>query len=105
MDEAENSGRTLTDDQIRVTGKARSGVDVLQSAKPFFEAALKSMQDSKSTKYEPISVPPNVIRDLVLMLAAEIKRADAINARPRTGNNDPGDGDWNPFKRVDFEFD
>ena len=103
MTEEETPTKTLTNDQIRVSENMRSATDILQSAKPFLDQALDTMQKSGAADYQPIEVPPNVLRDLVVMLAAEIKRADAL-ARIRP-SGDAGDGDWNPFNGIDFEFD
>jgi hypothetical protein len=102
MTEEEQHTRTLTNDQIRVSENVRSATDILRSAKPFLDEAVEAMQKSPATDYQPVEVPANVLRDLVVMLAAEIKRADALARRP---NGDPGDGDWNPFNGIDFEFD
>jgi hypothetical protein len=102
MDDAEKGQRSLTNDQIRVTEAVRSASDILRSTKPYMDAALRAMQDTEPTDYRPVEVPPNILRDLVVMLAAEVKRADALVARP---GGDPGDGDWNPFNGIDFEFD
>ncbi len=97
------SPRTLRDEQIRVSQSVNSANDVLQSAQPYMKAALRAIATSESTKHQTIEVPPQLVRDLVVMLAAEVKRADQLAGRRRGG--DPGDGDWNPFNRIDFEFD
>jgi hypothetical protein len=94
--------QTLTDDQIRVSSRVRSANDVLRSAKPYLDAAIKAMRRSTGGSVPPIEVPPQVIRDLALMLISEVKRADQLVAGPR---KDKGDGDWNPFNKIDFEFD
>lgn len=94
--------RTLTDDQIRVSRGMQSANDVLRSAKPYVDAANDAMRRSKGGAVPPIEVPPQIIRDLALMLISEVKRADQLVAGPR---KDKGDGDWNPFNKIDFEFD
>lgn len=99
----ENTPRTLSDDQIRVTESVQSATDVLRSAQPYLETAVKSMQKSglqEGDAVEPVSVPPHILRDLVTMLATHVKIGDGLRAR-----KDRGDGDWNPFKGIDFEFD
>jgi hypothetical protein len=99
---AKKDRRTLTDDQIRVSTNVRSANDVLQSARPYLDAAVKALQGSRGGKAPPIEVPPDVIRDLALMLISEVKRADQLVVGAR---KDKGDGDWNPFNKIDFEFD
>ena len=98
----EKNQRTLTDDQIRVSSSVRSANDVLQSAKPYLDAAIRAMHGAKGGNVPPIEVPPAVMRDLALMLISEVKRADQLVAGSR---KDKGDGDWNPFNKIDFEFD
>lgn len=103
MENAEQGQRSLTNDQIRVTETVKSATDILRSSKPYLDAALKMMQEPGDAGSRPVEVPANVFRDLVVVLAAEMKRADAFARRPTNG--DPGDGDWNPFNGIDFEFD
>lgn len=106
--------RTLTDDQIRVTADMRTANDVLTSAKPHLDAALDAIRANERLgsaagsirDLPPIPVPPTVLRDLVVMLMSEVKRAGAlIGGGGQAVAGDAGDGDWNPFEQVDFEFD
>jgi hypothetical protein len=105
MAEKKKSKRTLTNDQIRVTKKFHSATDVLLSAKPYLDAALKAIPVSGAKSSRPIEVPPEIVRDLVVMLIAEIKRADELFANGAQPRGDRGDSDLNPFNGIDFEFD
>ena len=99
---ADKSGtqNTLTDDQIRVSENVRSVTDILRSSKPYLDAALKALDDPRNTK--PIEIAPNLLRDLVVVLTAEAKRSQVLSGSKK---KDKGDGDWNPFNGIDFEFD
>ena len=92
---------TLTDDQIRVSENVRSAIDILRESKPYLDAAQDAMKDCEPENYSPIKVPPNVFRDLVAILTAEAKRSQVYAG----AQSDSGDGDWNPFNGIDFEFD
>ncbi|MEU2621965.1 hypothetical protein ABZ642_28155 [Streptomyces sp. NPDC007157] len=94
---------TLRDDQIRVSETAISAADVLRSSMPFLEKALRAIE--RGGRDERIEVSPEVFRDLVAILAAEVKRADAYTStethlRPKK----PRDKDWNPFKGIDISW-
>jgi hypothetical protein len=99
--------RTLQDEQIKVSASMSTAVDVLRNSKPYFESAVKSLGNSGSSKV--VEVPSELLRDLVLLAAADIKRSEALlNARTLGEGgavHDRGNSDWNPFNRVDFEFD
>ena len=111
MDE-KKAPRTLRPEQIGVSEKFKSAAEVLRASKPYLESALESMDTAQPGEDSPVEVPAHIVRDLVIMLAAEVKRVDAL-AGGRVGGRpggefvqeDPGDGDWNPFNKVDFEFD
>jgi hypothetical protein len=100
----EKTPKTLSDDQIRVTKSVQSATDVLRSAQPYLEAATKSMRKGdrawqEGDPIDPVPVPPHILRDLVTMVATQVKMNNGLS------RHDKGDGDWNPFKGIDFEFD
>lgn len=104
MDNEPKEQKTLTSDQIRVSQDVRSVSDVLRNAKPYLDNALRAMADRDPSECDPIEVPPALLRDLFALAAADQKRALTL-ARRRSGGGDAGDGDWNPFNGIDFEFD
>jgi hypothetical protein len=97
--------KTIRNDQIRVSNERRSGMDVLKASKPYFEAAVQALTGKGQAAQQSISVPPQVLHDLIALVIAEQKRADALLRGKRPDGTDKGDGDWNPFNGIDFEFD
>ena len=93
--------RTLKDEQIRVSEHVKDAEEVLRGAKPYFDEAAKMLADPGRSDDDLIEVPPKVFRDLVVMANAEMKKAKAWGGAV----HDRGDSDWNPFNRIDFEFD
>ncbi|MFD9427497.1 MULTISPECIES: hypothetical protein [unclassified Streptomyces] len=101
MVHTQSEKRTLRDDQIRVSETAINAADVLRSSKPFLEAALRVTESGRD---EHIEVPAEVFRDLVAILAAEVKRANAYTAYTAEDERRPRDSDWNPFKGIDISW-
>ena len=106
MDDKSQGKMTLSSEQIRVTDSTNSIPDLLREALPYLETALNGMEGCDPRYCDPIEVPPHLFRDLVTVLIAETKRAKALGfSLEGEEQSDPGDGDLNPFKKLDFEFD
>jgi hypothetical protein len=98
--------KTIRNEQIKVSNERQSGMEVLKASKPYFEAAVKALAGrNRADPQQPVSVPPQILHDLVALVIADQKRADALLRRKRPDGTDRGDGDWNPFNGIDFEFD
>ncbi|WP_369153319.1 hypothetical protein [Streptomyces sp. R17] len=103
MVHTESEKYTLRDDQIRVSETAISAADVLRSSMPYLETAIRAIESGRD---EHIEVSPEVFRDLVAILAAEVKRADAYTSIEThlLSQKKPRDKDWNPFKGIDISW-
>jgi hypothetical protein len=98
--------KTIRNEQITVSKETQSGMEVLKASKPYFEAAVKALAGGyRAEEQQAVSVPPQILHDLVALVIADQKRADALLRGKRPDGTDRGDGDWNPFNGIDFEFD
>jgi hypothetical protein len=98
--------KTIRNEQIKVSNERKSSLEVLKASKPYFETAVRALAGgNRADQQQPVSVPPQVLHDLVALVIADHKRANDLLRVRRPDGTDRGDGDWNPFNGIDFEFD
>ncbi len=103
MSTRKSTPKTLRNNQIQITEDIQNASDVLRSAQPYFDTALNNIASGRPNEVEPVKVPAEVLKNLVILVGSDLKRSGfLVGAVKRV---DPGDGDWNPFNSIDFEFD